>query len=222
MPSNTSAWYMNSLPLKFLFLPFKAAYTLFLIVLLIFGSSVLTQNYFGTGNLLEDEIKWSESVGHDAFPGKEVDDTINLQIARLSYKGLKTVFFDLTLVNESLKAKSEADFGYKFKNYLVPRMKYLQQFDTTLKVISLRLGNLALIVGISVIFAIPVLIDGLVMRAIRQENASRESAGIYHRAKYWRTGIIWLGCMIYMCVPISIPAYLLYLPLVAAIWMIFM
>ncbi|MBJ1807828.1 traD domain protein [Neisseria meningitidis] len=97
MPSNTSAWYMNSLPLKFLFLPFKAIYTLFLIVLLIFGSSVLTQNYFGTGNLLEDEIKWSESVGHDAFPGKEVGDTINLQIARLSYKGLKTVFFDLTL-----------------------------------------------------------------------------------------------------------------------------
>ena len=43
MPTNTSAWYMNSLPLKFLFLPFKAAYTLFLIVLLIFGSSMLTQ-----------------------------------------------------------------------------------------------------------------------------------------------------------------------------------
>ena len=48
-------------------------------------------------------------------------------------------------------------------------MKYLQQFDATLKVISLRLGNLALFVGIAAIFAIPVLLDGLVMRAIRQE-----------------------------------------------------
>ena len=57
------------------------------------------------------------------------------------------------------------------------------------------------------------LFDGLMQCKIRQKNASRESAGIYHRAKYWRTGLVSLVILIYLCLPIAIPHYLLLVPI---------
>lgn len=225
MVNKNNGWYMNSLPLKFLFSPFKALYTIYLIILLIFGVSLLTQNYFKHDSLLEQEIRQLNYIGTKPIINNSSNNenhSINITVSRLSYQALSTIFFDWTQVNKSLQAKNKDDFGYKFKNYLMPRMHLLQHFDNTLKVIAIRLGNISLYLGLVILLYFLAAIDGLVMRAIRQSNASRESAGIYHRAKYWRVGITWLSLMLYLCIPVAIHPHILILPIGISTWMVFM
>lgn len=222
MADKNNGWYMNSLPLKFLFSPFKALYTVFLIVLVIFGVSLFTQNYFKQDSLLEQEVRQLTVIGTQPIvAGDNNKPSINTSVSRATYQALSTVFFDWTLVNTALQAKNENDFGYKFKNYLMPRLDLLQHFDNTLKVIAIRIGNISLYLGLAVLLYLLATIDGLVMRAIRQRNASRESAGIYHRAKYWRVGITWLSIMVYLCMPFAIHPYILLLPVGLSAWMVF-
>lgn len=222
MADKNNGWYMNSLPLKFLFSPFKALYTVFLIVLVIFGVSLFTQNYFKQDSLLEQEVRQLTAIGTQPIVADDNNKpAINTSVSRATYRVLSTVFFDWTLVNTALQAQNENDLGYKFKNYLMPRLDLLQHFDNTLKVIAIRIGNISLYLGLAVLLYLLAAIDGLVMRAIRQRNASRESAGIYHRAKYWRVGITWLSIMVYLCMPFAIHPYILLLPVGLSAWMVF-
>ena len=50
-------------------------------------------------------------------------------------------------------------------------------------------------------------------RKVRQQNAGRESAAIYHRAKFWRTGILWTTIFIYLSMPFSIDPIILLIPI---------
>lgn len=226
MAAKASGWYMNSLPLKFLLSPFKALYTVFLIVLIIFGLSLISQNYLQTPDLLNQELKHMELVQHDKRSlwqdENRPSENINISVARLSYHALSTMFFEWTQVNTALAAQTETDFGYRFKNYLMPRLDLLKHFDKTLQLISLRIGNIFLFVGLAFTTYVLALIDGLVMRRIRQKNASRESAGIYHRAKYWRSGIIWLSILFYLCSPFTLSPYWLLLPIFSSAYMVFL
>lgn len=224
MSAKSSGWYMNSLPLKFLLSPFKAIYTVFLIVLIIFGLSLVTQNYLQTPDLLEQELACLEHINHNQpiLWQDRPPEKLNITVSRTSYRTLSTVFFEWTQVNKALAAQSESDFGYRFKNYLIPRLDLLKHFDKTLQVISIRIGNICLFIGLAALLYILALIDGLVMRRIRQENASRESAGIYHRAKYWRSGIIWLSILFYLCSPIVLSPYWLLVPISSSAYMVFL
>lgn len=211
MAKTTSGWYMNSLALKFLFTPFKIFYTLFLIILVIFGMSLLTQTYFHQPSLISQETKQLEQLGIQASlqtSGKPV----NIRVAEKTYRGLATVFYEWTTVNQALAAQNEQDDGYKFKMFLTKRYELIRHFDSTLKVIAIRIGNLSLFAGLAILYFVVAVTDGLVMRAIRQKNASRESAGIYHRAKYWRVGITYIGIMFYLCLPFAVHPYWLFLP----------
>lgn len=190
--ANNNGWYMNSLPLKFLFHPFKTAYVFLVMILLIFGSSMVAQTYFHQPSLLPQEMQQINSGS------LKTQSNINIQIAKISYSALNTIFFEWTYINTALKAKKEDDAGYRFKQVLLPYSEILRHFDETLKVIAIRLGNISLFLGLAMILFGAALIDGLTMRAIRQKNASRESAGIYHRAKYWRVGITWLSVLVYL------------------------
>lgn len=206
--ANNNGWYMNSLPLKFLFHPFKTFYVFCVIIALIFGSSMVAQTYFHQPSLLQQEMARMNSGSLN-----NQSTHINIQVAKTSYAILSTVFFDWTRINTALKAQTENDSGYHFKKVLSPHTELLQHFDETLKVISIRLGNISLFLGLAAILFCTAIIDGFVMRAIRQKNASRESAGIYHRAKYWRVGITWMSILLYLSLPISINPYLLILPI---------
>lgn len=209
---SASGWYMNSLPLKFLLAPFRAAYVLFLIILTIFGLSFVTQTYFHQPSLVQQEIRQLEHLGTYSLLSDE-PATINQTVSRAVYSGLGTAFFDWTGINRALQARNETDAGYRFKTYLQPRIEWLKHFNNTLKVTAIRLGNICLFIGLAVLLNLLALSDGLVMRAVRQKNASRESAGIYHRAKYWRTGITWISILLYLSLPLAIPPYLLALPI---------
>ena len=214
---------MNSLPLNFLFYPFKASYTIFLIILIIFGLSTFTQTYFDASRsgLVAKEIEQLNNIQASPLLSqwkkeRVVEESnsapINLRVSRFAYQAFSFAFYDLTYVNTALKAKSEADAGFKFKNYLMPRLAYLHAFDDTLRVIAIRIGNICLYLSLAILTSAVAAIDGLAMRAIRQKNASRESAGIYHRAKYWRSGVVWLGILIYLCTPVAVTPYILLVP----------
>lgn len=214
--ANNNGWYMNSLPLKFLFHPFKTAYVFLVMILLIFGSSMVAQTYFHQPSLLQQEMQQINSGS------LKTQSNINIQIAKISYSALNTIFFEWTYINTALKAKKEDDAGYRFKQVLLPYSEILRHFDETLKVIAIRLGNISLFLGLAMILFGAALIDGLTMRAIRQKNASRESAGIYHRAKYWRVGITWLSVLVYLSLPISINPYWLMVPIAFVALMVFL
>ncbi|WP_241158679.1 DUF4400 domain-containing protein [Neisseria yangbaofengii] len=210
--------------MKFLLSPFKAIYTVFLILLIIFGLSLATQNYLQAPDLLEQELSRLKAINQDQATlwQHRPSEQLNTTVARTSYRTLSTVFFEWSQINKALSAQSESDEGYQFKNYLIPRLDLLKHFDKTLQVISIRIGNICLFIGLAALLYILALIDGLVMRRIRQENASRESAGIYHRAKYWRSGIIWLSILFYLCSPIVLSPYWLLVPILSSTYMVFL
>lgn len=185
-------------------------------ILLIFGSSMVAQTYFHQPSLLQQEMQQINSGS------LKTQSNINIQIAKISYSALNTIFFEWTYINTALKAKKEDDAGYRFKQVLLPYSEILRHFDETLKVIAIRLGNISLFLGLAMILFGAALIDGLTMRAIRQKNASRESAGIYHRAKYWRVGITWLSVLVYLSLPISINPYWLMVPIAFVALMVFL
>lgn len=90
---------------------------------------------------------------------------------------------------------------------------HLDTLNDTLKVLAIRIGNIVAFMPLALVIATVSLTDGLSQRKIRQANAARESAAIYHRAKYWRMGIIWLTCLTYFCSPFPLHPAMLLIPL---------
>lgn len=222
MVTKSSGWYLNSLPLKFLFWPFKMLYTVFLIILVVFGVSLFTQTYFHQPSLLSQEIQQLGRLNQtvtpilDALPSIQDDNSdtpLNIRVTRQSYRLLSGLFFDITGINKALATTDTDSVGFRFQSYLKQHYAALKHFDQTLQVVSIRLGNISLFFHIIWVLIIVALTDGLVMRAIRQKNASRESAGIYHRAKYWRSGILWLSMVLYLSMPVVLNPYVLVLPI---------
>lgn len=226
MATREESWYLNSLPLKFIFAPFKAAYTLLLIIFIIFICSFVSQTYFHQPSLVSKEWESSAALIQQHHLSHQASATsINQKIAYQSHRALYHVFFKLTTLDQILlPQQNTTNSKYFLKNYFETnnRILLLHHFNDALKIVSIRLGNIVLFLTLIAIFSITFIIDGLVQRAIRQKNASRESAGIYHRAKYWRTGIIWSSIMTYLCLPIYINPFLLIIPSLGIVLMLFL
>lgn len=90
----------------------------------------------------------------------------------------------------------------------------LSILNDTLKIIAIRIGNIMAFIPLLIIMVCSTVFDGFMMRKIRQQNAARESAAIYHRAKFWRSGIIWTTVLIYLSMPFSVDPIILLLPVV--------
>lgn len=219
MASNPQ-WLFDSLTLKFITQPFKIALTIFCIVLILFGTSILTQTYFGKDDqLLRKEIEMLNSLQYPPLIKYNQEDiayvqqTINYKTTKLTYSFLDMLFFDLTSIRKAWMAQSKDDYGYGLKTkFLIPHNQYLVQLDETLKLISIRVGHVVYVLAFTLIITVILGIDGLVARQIRKSNAGRESSGLYHRAKYWRSGVVWLSILIYLASPFIISPILLFIP----------
>lgn len=214
----------ESLVLRFLTAPLKWLKITLLITAILFGSSIIMQNWFHRPDLLEQELSVTSKLGQQTvwqqLHSEDTDkpetenrpskNTLNLTITRYVYTTFSKVFYEWIPINYLL-ATSPEDIGYNIKEqFLESNRYYLERFDQTLRIIALRLGNAAFIGLFALYLCIPVLTDGLVQRRIRQDNASRESAGIYHRAKYWRTGMVSCSLLGYLACPWPIsPLWLL-------------
>lgn len=200
--------------LRTLTLPFRSARILILTILILFGSSIALQTYFHSPNLLQQELNIAQKIGttqsifHHEQQQPITKPPMNIIITRHTYNGLYWLFFKAARLEEV--SASNQFYGY------------IQQFNGTLKIISMRLGNAAIYLFYAVFLSIIALIDGLNARKIRQANAGRESASLYHRAKFLRTSVLWSSIFLYLVIPVAISPQWLLIPVIGIALSVFM
>ena len=200
--------------LRTLTLPFRSVRILIFVILILFGSSIALQTYFHTPDLLAQELAVAQKIGttQSIYNHKNQQQIIkppmNITITLHTYNSLYWLFFKAARLEE-VSANNQF-YGY------------IQQFNGNLKIISMRLGNVAIYIFYALFLSIIALIDGLNARKIRQANAARESASLYHRAKYLRTSILFSTIFIYLTLPIAINPQWLLIPVIAIAISVFM
>ena len=216
-------WTMNSLVLKFLFLPFRWLTIICMVILIVFGTSILTQGYLNTDEALNEEMAQVSQFARNDTKINDSSVPVTLKVSGMTYRTMDKVFFGWTGVHKAMAARSESDSGYSLKQkILLPNLVILKQVDTSLRMVSIRIGYIIWFVYFAMIVSFVALVDGLVARAVRQKNAGRESAGLYHRAKYWRSGILWLSISFYLAWPVSISPFWLFIPCLGYAFLIWM
>lgn len=119
----------------------------------------------------------------------------------LLLSGTLLAFFDVTGL-DTLFESSTNTLQNTMQFVLAGLEPHLDTLNDTLKVLAIRIGNIVAFMPLALVIATVSLTDGLSQGRVRQANAARESAAIYHRAKYWRMGIIWLTCLTYFLLPL--------------------
>ena len=200
--------------LRTLTLPFRSMRIAVVAILILFGSTIISQIYFHKPALLTQELQLTQQLGltkpitgnlkKSKAPLPEqvqlttIKPPLNISIPRYIYNGFRFVFFTLFKIDRLASNPNAAH--------------YIQKFDDTLKVISMRIGNITIYLFFTIYLSVIALIDGLNARKIRQANAGRESASLYHRAKYLRTGILWSSIFIYLTLPVAVSPQWLLIP----------
>lgn len=211
--------YQNSTILQTLLYPFKIILIWLLAIVIMLTTSVVLQMYFIKQEaLLNQELIISKQISTSflanpanllsKISNKNNLSGLNIKVTRVAYNILNSIFFEITQINKILRAQDSNDFGYSIKQkFLLPHMSFINKFNNTLKILSLRIGNIASLSIYGLILIIIFFIDGLIQRKIRQKNTMRESSVIYYRAKIWRKIILYSSIIIYLCVPVSISLF---------------
>ena len=207
MPNRSPTFLSESLSLRFLLSPFKHAFVALLIVLLTFGASLIIHGTYQHQNLLAAELEMTLRI----FANKE--GGFHTAVARYVYQGFHWFFFEISGIDKYFNHGPQNSIDAYLFGTLKQHQDKLHILDQTLKIISVRLGNLAAYLPLLIILVAASLHDGLMQRKIRQENASRESSVIYHLSIYWRFGLIWTSTMLYLCLPVTIPPLVLLFPI---------
>ena len=96
-----------------------------------------------------------------------------------------------------------APFDQTVQRFFVSMLPALQVAMLSTKLYGLRLALwLSAILPVALGYAVG-MIDGLVERSIRRYSGGRESATLYHRAKYAIAGVVGLSLFVYVCVPMT-------------------
>ncbi|MBK7592021.1 MAG: DUF4400 domain-containing protein [Betaproteobacteria bacterium] len=94
-------------------------------------------------------------------------------------------------------------FDQTVQRFFVSMLPALQVAMLATKLYGLRLALwLSAILPVALGYAVG-MIDGLVERSIRRYSGGRESATLYHRAKYAIAGVVGLSLFVYVCVPMT-------------------
>lgn len=210
MPANNE-FIKESTILRTLTMPFRSMRIIIFAIVILFGTSLFLQTYFHKPEILNDELVMAQKIGITKNLTQQVKQNktpINITITRYTYKGLYWTFF------QALRLEKMPE-SHRFYDAV-------QHLHSTLKIISLRIGNAAIYIFYSLLLGIIALIDGLNARKIRQANAGRESSSLYHRAKYLRTGILFSSIFLYLTLPFAINPQWLMLPVIGIALSIFM
>ena len=199
----------QSMSIKFLLAPFRWTIVVLMVVLILFAASIISQTYFHQTELLTYELEQTANV---FTQGDNNGNTFHFVVSRYCYQALYWLFFDVTGV-DTLFESSTNTLQNTMQFVLAGLEPHLDTLNDTLKVLAIRIGNIVAFMPLALVIATVSLTDGLSQRKIRQANAARESAAIYHRAKYWRMGIIWLTCLTYFCSPFPLHPAMLLIPL---------
>ena len=209
---------IESMTLDFLISPFKTAYIIFLIFLILIVSNVGLQFFlYQTSDVAIETIE--AAIGREYsflifFSGDTFATTLlsNIQTA------FHFVFFKMTGFEMLMQTKPEElnSFNQMAQKYLFNHYDTMRLLNSSKNLISLRLSFIASASVLAFLLQVVAIGDGLACRAIRTACAGRESSGNYHYAKWWRLGIISLSMSIYLVCPFFIHPALLALPIVTS------
>jgi hypothetical protein len=125
------------------------------------------------------------------------------------YKFLHWIFFDLTQIKQSLSEPLIRNSpGYSIHLFIVRHYESWVKLDGVLRIISFRLATItSVFIMIASILYFLAVIDGGVRRSIRRDLIGRESAGLYHRMKYFNYVLLILGFELYLTLPFFTPEH---------------
>ncbi len=120
--------------------------------------------------------------------------------------GLYHALFVASAIEQLISADPHllTPFDQTVQRFFVSMLPALQVAMLATKLYGLRLALwLSAIMPVTLGYAVG-MIDGLVERSIRRYSGGRESATLYHRAKYAIAGTVGLWLFVYVCVPITL------------------
>ena len=191
----------DNLELHFVLMPFKIIYLSFLLGLMFVTISL------GSLYCFCNDIELTNML-HLYFQSRFDNSNMHQITASYFFRSVDWLVFDLTKIRDALIYSYPSDsFWFKYQLFLKQHTEGLNHFVLAAKVLSFRAG----IVATYIVFLAPLLFfvaafDGLSQRAIRRDNIGRESAGIYHRVKYWNRGITILLILVLLATPVYISA----------------
>ena len=118
-------------------------------------------------------------------------------------KGLYHALFVGSAIEQIVVADPQQlpPFDQTVQRFFVSMLPALQVAMLATKLYGLRIALwLSAIVPVVLAYAVG-MIDGLAERSIRRYSAGRESATIYHRAKYAITSVVGFWLFVYVCLP---------------------
>jgi len=121
-------------------------------------------------------------------------------------RGLYHALFVASAIEQIITADPHAltTFDQTVQRFFLSLLPALQVARLATKLYGLRLALwLSAIVPIVLGYAVG-MIDGLVERSIRRYSGGRESATLYHRAKYAIAGAVGLWLFVFVCLPIPL------------------
>jgi len=135
---------------------------------------------YGLPFLRDHGVTWANGLYHALFVAPAIEQIITADPQRL------------------------ASFDQAVQRFFVSLLPALQVAMLATKLYGLRLALwLSAILPVVLGYAVG-MIDGLVERSIRRYCGGRESATLYHRAKYAIAGVVGLWLFSYICVPTTI------------------
>jgi hypothetical protein len=139
-----------------------------------------------------------------------VDGSYGLPFLRAQGVAWATGFYHALFVASAIEQIITANpyaltpFDQTVQRFFVSMLPVLQVAMLATKLYGLRLALwLSGIVPIALGYAVG-MIDGLVERSIRRYSGARESATLYHRAKYAIAGAVGLWLFVFVCLPIPL------------------
>jgi len=121
-------------------------------------------------------------------------------------KGLYHALFVASAIEQIITADPQqlTPFDQTVQRFFVSMLPALQVAMLATKLYGLRMALwLSAILPMALGYAVG-MIDGLVERSIRRYSGGRESATLYHRAKYAIAGAVGLWLFIFVCLPIPL------------------
>jgi hypothetical protein len=121
-------------------------------------------------------------------------------------KGLYHALFVASAIEQIITADPQqlTPFDQTVQRFFVSMLPALQVAMLATKLYGLRLALwLSAILPMALGYAVG-MIDGLVERSIRRYSGGRESATLYHRAKYVIAGVVGLWLFVFVCLPIPL------------------
>ena len=188
--------------------PFKKAFYFTFALILIFMGRAIADSIAYANDKITPEYALN-ILTQDIETSKELPDFLSQSSEERALEWSDTIYdwywvktgFDSALFKNVNKDKVSADEA--LARGLRAKLTYWEVVISGTRDLAVRASNLVSFIPLYILFVVVAVVDGLSSRHIRKTNAARESATIYHRAKYLDTSFLTLFLATYLWNPFT-------------------